>query len=99
MAAIHDGYGRDGRRPDAAIDGTPTEFKCLDPGAGNTTVKAALTSAKGQARHAIIDARDSGLSEMEADRGVRRFLGTPYGDRLDTIRVIGDDYDLRWKRG
>ncbi len=99
VVAIHDGYGRDGRKPDAAVDGVPTEFKCLDPGASDRTVKAALTSAKGQAREAIIDGRDSGLVAEDAERGMRRFLSAPYADRLDAIRIIGDDYELEWKRG
>lgn len=30
---------------------------------------------------------------------MRRFLGAPYADRLDAIRIIGDDYELGWKRG
>jgi hypothetical protein len=99
VVAIHDGYGREGRKPDAAVDGVWTEFKSLDPGASDRTVKAALTSAKGQARHTIIDARESGLGRAEADQGMRRFLGTPYANRLDAIRIVGDDFDLNWKRG
>jgi hypothetical protein len=99
VVAIHDGHGRDGRKPDAAVDGVWTEFKSLDPGATDRTVKAALNSAKGQARHAIIDGRESGLDRAAADQGTRRFLGTPYASRLDTIRIIGDDFDLNWKRG
>ena len=99
VVAIHDGYGRGGRKPDAAVDGVWTEFKSLDPGASDKTVKAALTSAKGQARQTIIDARESGLDRAAADQGVRRFLGTPYANRLDAIRIVGDDFDLSWKRG
>jgi hypothetical protein len=99
VVAIHDGHGRDGRKPDAAVDAVWTEFKSLDPGATDRTVKAALTSAKGQARHAIIDGRESGLDHAAADQGMRRFIGTPYANRLDTIRIVGDDFDLNWKRG
>jgi hypothetical protein len=99
VVAIHDGHGRGGRKPDAAVDGVWTEFKSLDPGATDRTVKAALNSAKGQARHAIIDGRESGLDSAAADQGMRRFLGTPYANRLDTIRIVGDDFDLNWKRG
>jgi hypothetical protein len=99
VVAIHDGYGRAGRRPDAAVDGVDTEFKSLDAGASDRTVKAALTSAKGQARAAVIDGRDSGLGRPEADLGIRRFLGTPFGDRMDAIRIVGDGYDLTWERG
>jgi hypothetical protein len=88
VVAVHDGYGAEGRKPDALVDNTYTEFKSLDSGASNKTVKSALKDAKGQAAQAVIDARDSGLSEEEAGRGMRRFLGTPYGHRLDAIRII-----------
>ncbi len=99
MVAVHDGYGRDGRKPDAAVDGVPTEFKCLDLGASDRTVKAALTSAKGQAREVVVDGRASGLTSEDADQGVRRFLGAPYADVLHAIRIIGDNYEREWKRG
>lgn len=99
VVAIHDGYGREGRKPDAAVDGVWTEFKSLDPGASDRTVKAALTSAKGQARQTVIDGRESGLDRADADQGMRRFLGTPYASRVDAIRIVGDDFDLNWKRG
>jgi Contact-dependent growth inhibition CdiA C-terminal domain len=99
VVAVHDGYGRQGRKPDAAVDGVLTEFKSLDPGASNKTVKAALGSAEGQARHAVVDGRGSGLDRAEAERGLRRFLGTAHGDSVAAIRVIGDDFDLNWKRG
>ena len=99
VVAVHDGYGKQGRRPDAAVDGVWTEFKRLDPGASDKTVKAALTSAKSQARQAAVDGRDSGLSRDAADRGMRRFLGTPHAYQLEAIRIVGDDYDLNWKRG
>jgi hypothetical protein len=99
VVAVHDGYGAQGRKPDALVDDTYTEFKSLDPGASNKTIRSALKDAKGQAAHAVIDARDSGLSQDEAERGMRRFLGTPYGHRLDAIRIIGDDYDIDWRQG
>jgi hypothetical protein len=98
VVAIHDGYGRDGRKPDALVDDTETEFKSLDPGAGNNRVKALLNDAKGQAKDALLDARNSGLSREEAELGMERFLGSKYGHRLDAIRIIGDDYDINWKR-
>ena len=60
VVSVSEGFGACGRTADARVDGTPVEFKSLDPGAGDQTVKAALNSAKGQARHAVIDARDCG---------------------------------------
>jgi Contact-dependent growth inhibition CdiA C-terminal domain len=98
VVSISEGFGICGRTADARVDGTPVEFKSLDPGAGDQTVKAALNSAKGQARYAVIDARDCGLTEDNAQRGIRRFTGTPYGDRLDAVLIIGDNYIIDWKR-
>jgi transposase-like protein len=71
VVAVAERYGAQGRTPDAFVDGVQTEFKSLDPGANHRTVQAALNSAKGQADNAVIDARNSGLSEAEADRGLR----------------------------
>jgi Contact-dependent growth inhibition CdiA C-terminal domain len=98
VVSISEGFGVCGRTADARVDGTQVEFKTVDPGAGDQTVKAALNSAKGQARYAVIDARDSRLTEDDAQRGIRRFSGTPYGDRLDAVLIIGDDYIIDWKR-
>jgi Contact-dependent growth inhibition CdiA C-terminal domain len=99
VVAVPEGYGVYGRTPDARVDAVPVEFKSLDPGASDRTVKAALNSAKGQARHAVIDARGSDLSEDEAQRGMRRFFGTPHGNRIDAVLILGDHYSIDWKRG
>ena len=99
VVSVSEGYGACGRTPDARIDAVPVEFKSLDPGASDRTVKAALNSAKGQARHAVIDARGSGLAEDEAERGIRRFFGTPHGHRMDAVLIVGDNYCIDWKRG
>ena len=98
VVSVSEGYGVNGRTPDARVNDVPVEFKSLDPGASDRTIKAALNSAKGQARHAVIDARGSGLAEDEAQRGIRRFSGTPHGDRLDAVLIIGDNYNIDWKR-
>jgi Contact-dependent growth inhibition CdiA C-terminal domain len=98
VVSVSEGFGIYGRTSDARVNGIPVEFKSLDPGASDRTVKAALNSAKGQARHAVIDARDSGLTEEQAHRGIRRFSGTPHGNRLDAVLVIGDNYTIDWKR-
>jgi hypothetical protein len=98
LVSVSEGFGIYGRTADARVNGVPVEFKSLDPGASDRTVKAALNSAKGQARHAVIDARDSGLTEDQAHRGIRRFSGTPHGNRLDAVLIIGDNYTIDWKR-
>jgi hypothetical protein len=99
VVAVSEMYGREGRKPDACVDDIPVEFKSLDPGANDRTVKAALNSAKGQASHTVIDGRGSGLTQDDANRGLQRFLGTPWAYRLESVRIIGDGYDLQWKRG
>jgi hypothetical protein len=84
------------RTPDALVDTVRTEFKSLRPGAGACTVKNALNSAKGQATNAILDARGSGLSPSAAQDGVARFLRNNPPDRMVSIRIIGDDYEIAW---
>ena len=98
VVSVSEGYGIYGRTADARVNGISVEFKSLDPGASDRTVKAALNSAKGQARYAVVDARDSGLTEDQAHRGIRRFSGTPHGNRLDAVLVIGDNYTIDRKR-
>lgn len=83
------------RTPDARVDGVPTEFKSLSPGATDATVKNQLNAAKGQARSVIIDARGSGLTAAQANQGIARFLGANPG-RVDDVRIIGDGFDIRY---
>jgi len=59
-------------------------------------VKNQLNSAKGQARHAIIDARASGLSESAAQEGLGKFLRNNPPGRMDFIRIVGDGYDITY---
>ncbi|MFI6862356.1 hypothetical protein ACIBKZ_21105 [Streptomyces sp. NPDC050421] len=84
------------RRADAFVDGVETEFKSLEPGASSSTVKNQLNKAKGQARHAIIDARGSGLSEEAAREGVGKFFRNNPPGRMDGIRVVGDNFNLTY---
>jgi Contact-dependent growth inhibition CdiA C-terminal domain len=86
------------RQPDADVDGLATEFKSLDPDPGHSTVKQALKRGIGQASHIVVDGRDSGLSQGDAHRGLARFLGTPEGRSFASIRLVGEDFDINWKR-
>ncbi|UXY32441.1 PrsW family glutamic-type intramembrane protease [Streptomyces sp. HUAS TT20] len=87
----------DGRKtPDAVVDGVPTEFKTLDPGAAPNSVKNTLNTAKKQARDAVVDARGSGLDESGAREGLGKFLRNNPPGRMNSVRVIGDGYDVRW---
>ena len=85
------------RSADAEVNGVLTEFKTLDPlRANNASIKNAINDSirrKGQARHIIIDARGTRLSEAEARRGLARARNITRG-KLDTARVIGDGFDL-----
>jgi predicted nucleic acid-binding protein len=84
------------RSADALVAGRLTEFKALVPGAGSGTVRNTVNQSikgGGQAHDIIIDARSSGLTPMEAERGLRRIAGIARG-RLHSVRIIGDGYNL-----
>ena len=76
------------------MDGVQHEFKTLEPGATSATVKNSVNNSirnGGQARNIVIDARDSGISESEANRGLERAAGIAR-NKVDNITVIGDDF-------
>jgi len=87
------------------VDGEPTEFKTIKGPEGgnatNVTVWSALKSANGQfeslepgqTANSVLDARGSGLTELEAKRGLQRWLGAGR-NRMETIRVIGDGWEV-----
>ncbi|MFN8496109.1 MAG: hypothetical protein U0350_51430 [Caldilineaceae bacterium] len=85
------------RTGDAEVDGIVTEFKTLDPPyANNASIKNTINDSirqQGRARHIIIDARGSGLTEGEAYRGLARARNITRG-KLDIVRIIGDDFEL-----
>ncbi len=85
------------RTGDAEVDGVLTEFKTLKPGHGkNSVVRNTINNSirqGGQARHIIIDARGSGLTEIEAHRGLARAKKITRG-LVDAVRIIGDGFDL-----
>jgi Contact-dependent growth inhibition CdiA C-terminal domain len=97
VAFPEDHRSRD-RQHDADIDGRPVEFKSPDAEADHATVKNILRKAIGQAPEVVIDGRDTGLSHHDAERGLRRYLGTPWNRKIETIRIVGDDFDMTWKR-
>jgi hypothetical protein len=84
--------------PDAYVDARPMEWKSLGTGATMVTVRNASGREKKQATDVFIDARGCGLSRAQAQRGVDRFVASPY-NRLAAIRVVGDfTPDVRWWR-
>jgi hypothetical protein len=91
------------RNADALVDGELTELKQLSPGASADTVRNIVSKStkgqgqqpnSGQARRIIVDARDSGLTEVQAMEGLDkvRALESTRG-RLDSVRIIGDGFD------
>ena len=84
------------RTPDVKVDGVRTELKALEPGATNNSLRNTVRRSMkdgGQARNMVIDARSSGLTEQNAWRGLAQVRGL-YRGRLDSIRLIGDAYDI-----
>ncbi len=86
------------RTADAFVDGVKTEFKKLEPGATSATVlnrvKAGIRGA-GQARVIIIDARGTGLRDVDALDGLRDVARSPgYVAKLDSVTVVGDGYEV-----
>ena len=88
------------KKADADVEGIATEFKSLtSTEATDNTVLNALNRGKRQSPHVVIDARGSGLTEPAAQHGIARFFGTPHGHKLDTVRIVGDAFDVVHKRG
>lgn len=83
-----------GRQFDAYVDGNATEFKSLEPGANSNRIRHRVNESirdGGQARNMTFDARNSGLTKEEAERGIRRAMGIARG-KVDRITIFGDDY-------
>ncbi|MGP3968944.1 CdiA C-terminal domain-containing protein [Streptomyces sp. 6N223] len=81
---------------DSLVNGVPTEFKSLDPGAVPGSIRNAINKAKNQARDAVVDARGSGLSEAEARQGLDKFFEKNHPSQMDHIRIVGDGYNIEW---
>lgn len=85
-----------GRLHDAFVDEVRTEFKTPGPGATSGTLLNRANESKrggGQARALIFDVRGTGMARSEAERGCRRIAGA-YWNYFDTLRVVGDGYDV-----
>ena len=87
-----------GRQGDRYVDGVKTEYKHPRPGADSATIKNEITSSikdGGQARDFVIDSRGTGMSEAEARRGISRTMHPDVSrGKVDSIRVIGDGFDV-----
>jgi Contact-dependent growth inhibition CdiA C-terminal domain len=84
------------KRPDALVDGTPTEFKTLDPTSSEVHhVGRAITRAEGQARDVIVDARGTTLSKEDAQDGIKDYVARKPGN-FDKIRILTRDGDATY---
>jgi hypothetical protein len=96
------------RSPDSLVtdlrtgEQTRVEFKALDglnvngePSDSNSVRNSVRKSLDrgGQARNIIFNARESGLTQEEALRSFRR-VGGIEGGRLDSLRIVGDGFDV-----
>jgi hypothetical protein len=99
VKAVPESTIRRQRSPDALVSGNgivnrPTEFKTPDPGAKPKTIRNEVghsIEGMGQARNMIIDARNSGLTRDQAQEGLGLIRSR---GKLDSVRVIGNEYDL-----
>lgn len=82
------------RSADIEVNGVDVDLKALSPNPNATsgTVKSAIAKARGQARMVVVDARQTSISESDADRAIARDLPHHQG-KLDCVRVVGAGFD------
>jgi hypothetical protein len=94
---------RGGRRADLSVCGAAVEVKSFlalgertrQPGARSVHNK--LADAAGQARHVVLVSRGSGLSQAAVRQGLAQWALRAGPDPvLDSVRAVGDGYDLTW---
>jgi hypothetical protein len=91
-----------GATSDLLVCGEAVEIKAFLPlseRAGSPMARSVcnkLLDAARQAPSAVLLARESGLDEMTARRGVRLFAARGGFERLSVVRVLGDRFDLSW---
>ena len=86
---------------DFVIDGVRTELKTLS-GVENETsngISAAIANrvmnARGQASHVFVNGRGQrGITKEIAERGIRRAYGADDKAEIQSIRIIGPDFDI-----
>jgi hypothetical protein len=92
-----------GRQPDRLVNGVPTEYKTLsgveNPTADSLSAAEAsrIMDARGQSSHIIVDVRgQQGVTREIAERGVARAYGADNvtGAKIQSIRIIGNDFDI-----
>lgn len=94
-----------GRSADLEVCGTPVEVKSwlalperrgVLPGPRSVVNK--LISAEGQSPVVVLAAEGSGLTASAAAAGVASYARLRPGSGITTVRVMGDGFDLSWRR-
>ena len=115
VAAVLSGEGHDvrsqrepragGRTADLTVCGSPVEVKSFatederDRAPTDRSVYNKLVDACGQARNVFLMASGSDLTPDAVQKGVARFATSAWSSRLDSVRAVGDGFDLSWGRG
>lgn len=93
------------RTPDFLVDGVPTELKTMSDVREPTERRLAggiarrAMDARGQAAHVIIDARgQEGMTQKVAEDGIGRALNADLRRGLQSVRVVGPNFDLTRSR-
>ncbi|MGH9116252.1 MAG: hypothetical protein ACRDWW_10555 [Acidimicrobiales bacterium] len=94
-----------GRTADLDVCGLDVEIKSWLPTAGRggrtpgpRSVANKLVSAHGQGTTVVLLAQGSGLTAAVAWLGMGEYCARAYADLLRRVRVMGDGFDLSWKR-
>lgn len=89
------------RTPDFRIDGQPVELKTLENIVNQTSdglsgaISNRALNARGQSGHIVIDGQTQpGLTEEIARRGTVRAFAADAQEGIQSIRVIGPDFDI-----
>ena len=92
-----------GRSADLEVCGQSVEVKTWLPPAERggraptaRSVRNKLVDARGQGATAVLWARGSGLSAVDAERGVEEFLASGDPGGIVAVRIVGDGFDLGW---
>jgi hypothetical protein len=87
-----------GKTADFDVCGVKTEVKTLDPGATSATLSNAIRKGREQGEEVIINATNSGLPRLWAERGVDRFATKGDFGKLGSLRVLGAGFELNYSR-
>ena len=104
MRSLPEGRHR-GRTADLEVCGVPVEVKSwlslADRQGGPPSWRSVvnkLIGAEGQSQVVVLCASGSGLTASDAAIGIARYAAERPGSAINTVRAIGDGFDLSWGR-